>query len=215
MTDHDRKLDDLATRLARPLRDAERLPADFEARLMARVRAEARPGGAPGAARSADLGWRRAAQWAFETRPVAVSVSPARVLLAAGLLLAAVLGARAIGRDGAASLAAGDTAAPAQEATMVVPRDTVRLVQFVLVAPGARSVALVGDFNDWAPGATPLRAADGGGLWAVELPLQTGRYQYAFIVDGERWVVDPKAPRAVEESFGPPNSVITVGERSS
>jgi hypothetical protein len=49
----------------------------------------------------------------------------------------------------------------------------------------------------------------------VELPLQTGRYQYAFIVDGERWVVDPKAPRAVEESFGAPNSVVTVGERSS
>ncbi len=43
------------------------------------------------------------------------------------------------------------------------------------------------------------------------MPLAPGRYQYAFVVDGRRFVADPAAPRAVDDDFGQPSSVVTVG----
>ena len=84
------------------------------------------------------------------------------------------------------------------------------LVQFGFVAPHAASVALVGDFNDWDPKATPLRAASTGGVWSVEVPIQPGRHLYAFVVDGAVWRPDPAAPRATGEDYGEPNSALTV-----
>jgi hypothetical protein len=84
------------------------------------------------------------------------------------------------------------------------------LTQFVLVAPNAASVSVVGDFNDWNFQATPLARQAGDGVWWVNLPLQPGRYRYAFVVNGTRWQGDPNAPSA-EDEFGRPNSVVTIG----
>ena len=85
------------------------------------------------------------------------------------------------------------------------------VIQFVLVAPEAASVALVGDFNDWNVSATPLVQGQGDGVWSVTVPLTPGRYQYSFLVDGSTWIQDPRAARAVEDEFGRPNSVVTIG----
>ncbi len=82
--------------------------------------------------------------------------------------------------------------------------------QFVLVAPQAASVALVGDFNDWDPARSPMRAAHSG-LWATIVPLAPGRYHYAFLVNGVEWRRDPAAPLALDDDFGSPSSVVTVG----
>ena len=84
-------------------------------------------------------------------------------------------------------------------------------VPFVLYAPDARSVALVGDFNDWDTAATPLQPTGSAGAWVVTVPLAPGRYRYGFVVDGSRWLADPGAPRAPDDDFGTPNSVLTVG----
>jgi hypothetical protein len=87
-----------------------------------------------------------------------------------------------------------------------------RPVEFVLRTAADSAVALVGDFNDWDPRATPLRpTADS--LWSVVVPLRPGRYHYTFVVDGTRWSRDPSAPRALEDDFGTPTSVITVAQR--
>jgi hypothetical protein len=87
-----------------------------------------------------------------------------------------------------------------------------RSVEFVLRTSADSTVALVGDFNDWDPRATPLRpTADS--LWSVVVPLRPGRYHYTFVVDGTRWRRDPAAPRALEDDFGTPTSVITVAQR--
>ena len=83
-------------------------------------------------------------------------------------------------------------------------------MQFVLVAPSAHSVALVGDFNDWNVSATQLSRQSGDGVWWVTVPLQPGRYRYAFVVDGTLWRPDSNAPSADDE-FGRRNSVVTVG----
>lgn len=87
--------------------------------------------------------------------------------------------------------------------------------QFVLVAPRASSVALVGDFNDWDPTRSPMRAAQGAGIWATSVPLAPGRYRYAFLVNGVEWRADPGAPAAHDDEFGTPSSVITVGGKGS
>ena len=84
-----------------------------------------------------------------------------------------------------------------------------KLTQFVLVAPEASTVALVGDFNDWSLSATPLHRAEGDGVWYVAVPLVAGRYRYAFVVNGTNWRNDPEAPRA-EDDFGRVSSVMTV-----
>ena len=85
--------------------------------------------------------------------------------------------------------------------------------QFVLVAPQASSVALVGDFNDWDPARSPMRTAQG--VWATTVPLAPGRYRYAFLVNGVEWRADPGAPAAHDDEFGTPSSVITVGGKGS
>jgi hypothetical protein len=84
------------------------------------------------------------------------------------------------------------------------------LTQFVLIAPGAASVTVVGDFNDWSMSATPLMRSDGAGVWSVAVPLGPGRYRYAFVVNGAIWRNDPEAP-AADDEFGRANSVVTVG----
>ncbi|MCH7688634.1 MAG: endonuclease/exonuclease/phosphatase family protein [Planctomycetes bacterium] len=71
---------------------------------------------------------------------------------------------------------------------------------------------VVGDFNDWDSTATPLEPSSAGDIWVVTVPLDPGRYQYTFLVDGEQWVADPGAPRALQSDFGWPSSVITVPE---
>jgi hypothetical protein len=118
----------------------------------------------------------------------------------------------------AAAVAAGIAVAFA--AGVLVGRRTVepptaargpRAVEFVLRATADSAVALVGDFNDWDPLATPLHPS-ANGVWTVTVPLRPGRYRYTFIVDGS-WHRDPAAPRALEDDFGTPTSVITVAQR--
>jgi len=87
-------------------------------------------------------------------------------------------------------------------------RDSV-LVRFVLYAPGARRVAVAGTFNQWDRAAAPLMPAGTSGVWTTTLALPVGQHQYAFVVDGARWVVDPGAP-AVDDGFGRRNSVVAV-----
>jgi Glycogen recognition site of AMP-activated protein kinase len=87
------------------------------------------------------------------------------------------------------------------------PSASLITVRFVLVAPEARQVSLAGTFNQWNPQATPLIRA--GNVWTATLTLPAGQHQYAFVVDGARWIPDPGAP-AVDDGFGRRNSVLTL-----
>lgn len=82
--------------------------------------------------------------------------------------------------------------------------------RFVLAAPDVRGVAVVGDFNGWDRTATPMKRDARTGQWKVDLPLPAGRYTYAFVVDGGRWVPDPAAPLAPADDYGQRNSVLLV-----
>jgi len=82
------------------------------------------------------------------------------------------------------------------------------LVQFILETPGAQSVTLAGDFNNWEPAQTPLQKS-GRHVWQAEIPLTSGRHEYQFVVDG-KWIVDPVANESTPNPFGGQNSVKVV-----
>lgn len=88
--------------------------------------------------------------------------------------------------------------------------DTVNLVRFVFVDSNARSVELVGDFNEWTKGATQLKPSGAPGVWAASVALPAGRHEYAFIINGTRWIADPLATKSSDD-FGTESSVIQVG----
>ena len=83
------------------------------------------------------------------------------------------------------------------------------LVRLVVIRPGARLVQAAGDFNGWNPSLTPLEQTTNG-AWTVTLPLEPGRYEYQFVVDGEQWIGDPFAAEQNDDGFGSRNAVLDV-----
>lgn len=76
------------------------------------------------------------------------------------------------------------------------------------INPAAKSVYLVGDFNQWQLEKKPMfRAKDG--TFRTRMDLRSGRYQYKFVVDG-LWFNDPDSLSQVINSFGTLNSVFEV-----
>lgn len=82
--------------------------------------------------------------------------------------------------------------------------------EFVLYAPQASEVLVVGDFNGWgSAGAVKLQPATNG-TWRAQIKLNPGQYQYAFVVNGKQWLADPGAMRQVDDDFGRKNSILLV-----
>jgi len=87
-------------------------------------------------------------------------------------------------------------------------RKTLRGVNFICLAPQARSVRLVGDFNQWSPATHLLkRMPDGAWLLLVELPH--GHHRYAFLVDGNL-TLDPRAQGITRNDEGERVSLLPV-----
>ena len=212
--------------IASALRDGVTSTAEARAQVMRAVRAARPPvrglgdtgdAGDAGDEAALPLG-RRRALWR----------SPAFGLLAAASIVGVIALVRAFGVEGAIPDVPGQRAnvarrgpgespssivAPAASAGAPViggERALTERVQFVLVAPKARRVAVVGDFNDWDPAAAPLSAS--GGVWSRQVDVPYGRHDYAFVVDGEQWVRDPNAPQAPADEFGAGYSVLVVGD---
>lgn len=79
---------------------------------------------------------------------------------------------------------------------------------FTYVNANARSVAVVGSFNDWDTTRNVLtRSSDS--VWSGTIKLPPGRYEYQLVVDGE-WVPDPNAQHTADSDFGGANSVLIV-----
>ncbi|HSM60934.1 MAG TPA: glycogen-binding domain-containing protein [Longimicrobiales bacterium] len=172
-------------------------PPDVSASVMAGL-----PSTPPAGRRFAGWSPRSLAAWLLRPRPLTLRVRPAW-----GLALAAVL-AIAIWRPGPDAAAGMGT--PIQSGGTVMASSSVDgrvLVVFRLDAPGARSVRLAGDFTGWEAGPELTQATPG--VWTVVVPIDPGLHDYAFIVDGTRWVQDPLAER-VDDGFGGSNSRVAV-----
>ena len=74
----------------------------------------------------------------------------------------------------------------------------------------AHTVAIAGDFNGWNPQANLLEDLKGDGIWTGTLKLEPGRYEYMFVLDGEKWFPDPNALRYVKDGFGNKNAILEI-----
>lgn len=186
--------DDIIQRVADTLKEPVRVDPGIVSRVMAEIDALPVPGKSVPVSRSV-FAWLR--------RRHTIRLSPLGGLTVAAAVAATVLvGSRLLAPSGALLPSETGTLGAAAEPTVI---------QFVLVAPGAASVVVVGDFNDWNVSTTPLVRSEGDGVWSVTVPLSPGRYRYSFLVDGTTWLKDPHAASAVEDEFGRPNSVLTIG----
>ena len=87
-------------------------------------------------------------------------------------------------------------------------RRPLHLVDFIYMAPEAKSVALIGDFNKWEPNAHPMtRMPDGG--WRIRVELPHGHHQYLFLVDGKP-TLDPNAMGKVHNERDETVSLIAI-----
>ena len=87
-------------------------------------------------------------------------------------------------------------------------RRPLHLVDFFCHAPQAKSVALIGDFNEWQPnGHLMTRMPDGG--WRIRLELPHGHHQYLFLVDGKP-TLDPNAMGKVRNERNDTVSLIAI-----
>src|SRR5215475_9272227 len=67
---------------------------------------------------------------------------------------------------------------------------------FYFAKAEARTVNLIGDFNDWNPNSLPMqRRVDG--WWFIQVPLTHGHHAYLFLVDGAP-TLDPQATGTVQ-----------------
>ncbi len=83
-----------------------------------------------------------------------------------------------------------------------------RAVNFICHAPQAKSVALVGDFNEWKPTAHPMKHMPDRS-WLLTVELKHGHHRYAFLVDGVL-TLDPMAQGVTRNDKGERVSLIPV-----
>ena len=86
-----------------------------------------------------------------------------------------------------------------------------RRITFSLVAPRAREVSLVADFNDWQPGTHPMKKGRHG-QWSRTVFLLPGTYEYKFYIDGT-WQADERNALGCANKYGTRNSIVNVDPR--
>jgi len=141
--------------------------------------------------------WRRLADGLWMPRRIDLQVRPVYVVgaVAAVVLLVLVSPYR---------LQPSRDVTPAVAGAVTEPRIFVR---FRFEAPDAVDVRLAGSFTNWQPRYELHRTATG--IWTIMLPLSLGVHDYAFVVDGQRWMADPYAQH-VDDGFGGSNSRIAL-----
>src|SRR5579862_4343654 len=78
------------------------------------------------------------------------------------------------------------------------------------VTPRPKSVHLAGTFNHFSHTQTPMKD-EGGGVYSATLRLSPGLYHYKFLVDEDRWFIDPSADKKLEDAADHHNSGVIVG----
>ncbi len=78
-----------------------------------------------------------------------------------------------------------------------------------IAASDAKSVCIVGDFNNWNIHANPMKKLNNGD-YTIKLDLETEReYQYRYFIDESKWENDWNADKYVRSLYGDSdNSVV-------
>ena len=92
-------------------------------------------------------------------------------------------------------------ARPACQVTFVLPS---------AAAPEAETVCILGEFNNWAADAHPLKKLKNGDFSAT-IELETGRsYRFRYVIDGWKYENDWNADRYEPNPYGGEDSVVDV-----
>ncbi len=83
-----------------------------------------------------------------------------------------------------------------------------RPVNFICLAPEAKKVSVIGDFNDWHPDALPMKQQHDG-AWLVQAQLSHGHHHYQFLID-DKAQLDPRAQGVATNEKGEKVSLIAV-----
>ena len=77
-------------------------------------------------------------------------------------------------------------------------------VRFIYQDIDAQSVYLVGSMNEWNT-SSDLMKKQADGTWEIRLKLESGKYSYKYLVDGN-WKNDPYNPNLEDDGYGGSNS---------
>jgi hypothetical protein len=191
------------------LRRPVTVPDALRERVMTRVRAAARPSAAapaPAAITTRASVARRRHRFPVSGALVALAASVAWLAFASTIFRSRSDFVQGADTPTGRMMVLGDTVDSALH-------DTLRLVRFVLHAPGAARVAIAGDFNDWNRTATPLVDSAGSGVWSAVVALDRASRRYAFVVDDTQWVRAERMDSA--RSASPPRRAAPVGGDST
>lgn len=139
---------------------------------------------------------RRLVSWAKE--PLTIRLSPAVVTVVVILLMLPVAYVAYHVHDNPAMPAQGTSG------VRTVP------VVFHYKDKAARSVAVIGSFNNWDPKGHALAWQPELERWALQIHLAPGRHDYVFFVNGEKVAPDPNADLIQKDDFGNRNSVLFI-----
>jgi hypothetical protein len=84
------------------------------------------------------------------------------------------------------------------------------VVQFIYENKHAEEVHLIGDFNNWSKQGAQMQKIEDTHYWTVQVPLNEGIYKYVFLVDDEKWAIDPLSQIRVTDNFGIESSLIVL-----
>ena len=80
-------------------------------------------------------------------------------------------------------------------------------VRFELDYHDAGKVSLTGEFNNWDANSLPM--FNDQGRWKIDVLLAPGDYQYKFVIDNSRWILDPSGEK-IYTPKGQLNSIVRV-----
>ena len=80
--------------------------------------------------------------------------------------------------------------------------------------PTDKQVNLFGQFNSWNRQNLPMKDLNNDGILEIKIPLDPGRYEYKFYVDGKE-LIDPDNPVKVSNGMGDFNSVRVIEEEAT
>jgi 1,4-alpha-glucan branching enzyme len=80
-----------------------------------------------------------------------------------------------------------------------------------VAAPGAKSVCIVGDFNNWNTRANPMKRQENGD-YEISLKVEPRKeYHFRYLIDDSKWENDWNADKYVKSPLGDSdNSVVVV-----
>jgi 1,4-alpha-glucan branching enzyme len=91
---------------------------------------------------------------------------------------------------------------PVCKVTFTVPKE---------LADTARTIHLVGEFNEWNANRNPLKKSTQG-YFSTTIDLSKGKeYQFRYLIDNSNWINDPRADKYVFNDYANcENSVVAV-----